>query len=62
MRIPQTPREALTIALFLAIIAPTEEQYERAINLANELSRSMHADDIRAAMIKARKRAQKVML
>jgi hypothetical protein len=62
MRAPQTPREALTLALFLAITAPTEEQSERAINLAMELAEGMHADDIRAAKNNARKRAQKVML
>lgn len=61
MRAPQTPREALTLALFLAITAPTEEQSERAINLAMELAEGMHADDIRAAKINARKRAQRVL-
>jgi hypothetical protein len=57
----QTPREALTLALFLAITADTEEQCERACELANELARSMHADDIRAAKINAKKRAARVL-
>jgi len=61
MRQPQTPREALTLALFLAITAPTDEQSERASELANELSRNMHADDIRAAMITAKRRAARVL-
>jgi hypothetical protein len=61
MRAPQTPREALTLALFLAITAPTEEQSERAINLAMELAEGMHADDIRAAKNNARKRAARVL-
>lgn len=61
MRQPQTPREALTLALFLAITAPTEEQSERAIALADELARSMHVDDIRSAKINARKRAARVL-
>lgn len=61
MRQPQTPREALTLALFLAITAPTDEQCERASELANKLSRSMHADDIRAAMITAKRRAARVL-
>ena len=61
MRQPQTPREALTLALFLAITAPTEEQSERARELADELSRSMHVDDIRGAMIAAKKRANRVL-
>jgi hypothetical protein len=61
MRQPQTPREALTLALFLAITAPTDEQCERASELANELSRNMHADDIRSAMIAAKRRAARVL-
>lgn len=61
MRAPQTPREALTLALFLAITAPTEEQSKRAINLAMELAEGMHADDIRAAKNNARKRAARVL-
>jgi hypothetical protein len=61
MRQPQTPREALTLALFLAITAPTDEQCERACELANELSRNMHADDIRSAKLAAKRRAAKVL-
>jgi predicted glycosyltransferase len=57
----QTPREALTLALFLAITAPTEEQCERACELANELARWMHPDDIRAAKINAKQRAARVL-
>lgn len=61
MRQPQTPREALTLALFLAITAPTEEQTEMAIKLAEEIAYGMHVDDIRAAKINARKRAARVL-
>jgi hypothetical protein len=57
----QTSREALTLALFLAITAPTEEQCERACELANELARWMHPDDIRAAKINAKRRAARVL-
>ena len=57
----QTPREALTLALFLAITADTEERSQMAIDLATELAKSMHVDDIRAAKINARKRAARVM-
>ena len=61
MRAPQTSREALTLALFLAITAPTEEQSERACELANELARWMHPDDIRSAKIAAKRRAARVL-
>jgi hypothetical protein len=57
----QTPREALTLALFLAITADTEERSQMAIDLATELAKSMHVDDIRAAKINARKRAARVL-
>jgi hypothetical protein len=57
----QTPREALTLALFLAITADTEERSQRAIDLATELAKSMHVDDIRAAKINAKQRAARVL-
>jgi hypothetical protein len=57
----QTPREALTVALFLAITAPTEERSQMAIDLATELAKSMHVDDIRAAKINAKRRAARVL-
>jgi hypothetical protein len=57
----QTPREALTLALFLAITADTEERTQMALDLATELAEGMHADDIRAAKINARKRAARVL-
>jgi len=57
----QTPREALTLALFLAITADTEERSQMAIDLATELAKSMHVDDIRAAKINAEKRASRVL-
>jgi len=57
----QTPREALTLALFLAITADTEERSQRAIDLATELAKSMHVDDIRAAKINAKRRAARVL-
>lgn len=61
MRQPQTPREALTLALFLAITADTEERTQMAIDLANELASMMHPDDIRAAKINAKRRAARVL-
>jgi|LakMenE01Jun11ns_1017448.scaffolds.fasta_scaffold9913062_2 hypothetical protein len=61
MRQPQTPREALTLALFLAITADTEERTQMAIDLANELASMMHPDDIRAAKLAAKRRAAKVL-
>jgi hypothetical protein len=57
----QTPREALTLALFLAITADTEERSQMAIDLATELMQGMHVDDIRAAKINAKRRAARVM-
>lgn len=62
MRTPQSPREALTLALFLAITADTEERTQMAIELANELASMMHVDDIRAAKINAKRRADRVLL
>jgi len=61
MRQPQTPREALTLALFLALTAPTETHAERAIELAMEIAHGMSVDDIRAAKINAKRRADRVM-
>ena len=61
MRQPQTPREALTLALFLAITADTEERTQMAIDLANELASMMHPDDIRSAKINAKRRAERVL-
>jgi hypothetical protein len=61
MRQPKTPREALTLALFLAITAPSDAHAERAIALAMELAEGMHVDDIRAAKINAKRRAERVL-
>lgn len=61
MSAPQTPREALTLALFLAITAPTDEKSEEALALAQELAQGMSADDIRSAKIKASQRALRVL-
>jgi hypothetical protein len=61
MRQPKNPREALTLALFLAITAPTDAHAERAIALAQELADGMHVDDIRAAKINAKRRAERVL-
>ena len=60
MRQPKTPREALTLALFLALTAPTDAHAKRAIALAQELAEGMYADDIRAAKINAKRRAERV--
>lgn len=41
-----TQIEALTQALYLAIIAPTDEQYERIKALLPDLSLGLSADDV----------------
>ena len=41
-----TQTQALTQALILAIIAPTDEQSEKAKNLAIDLSQGLTADQI----------------
>lgn len=61
MKTPTSAREALTFALFLAITAPTEEQSEQALSLAEELAIGMSADDVRSAKIKAKQRAARVL-
>ena len=38
---PTTKLEALTLALYLAVLAPTEDRAEKAITLAAELSMGM---------------------
>lgn len=58
---PKTAREALTLALFLAITAPTEEKSEMALALAEELAAGMSADDVRAAKINAKRRAARTL-
>ena len=57
----QTHRDALTLALFLAITAQTEQDSEAALALAKELAADMSADDIRAAKIVAQHRAARVL-
>jgi hypothetical protein len=57
MQTPKTPREALALALFLAITAPTDAHAERAIALAEELAAGMPAADVRAAKRNALRRA-----
>jgi hypothetical protein len=63
MRTPtlESPRDALTLALFLAITAPTEQDSEAALALAKELAADMSVDDVRSAKIKAKQRAARVM-
>jgi hypothetical protein len=57
----ETPRDALALALFLAITAPTEAKSEEALALAKELAAGLSADDIRFAKITASRRAARVL-
>lgn len=58
MREIKTPREALTVALFLAITAETEEQSEMALALAEEVAAGLPPADITAAKRNAMRRVK----
>ena len=50
---PQNDIEALTLALRLAVSAPTDEQSAKALKLANQLSRSLtkeQVDEVKAEL------------
>ena len=54
---PTNRREALALALFLAITAPSEEQAQRATALAEQIAAGMSDDDVEAAKRDAESRA-----
>jgi len=45
---PQNDIEALTLALRLAVSAPTDEQSQKALKLANQLSSSLTKEQVDA--------------
>jgi len=52
MKKPTNDIEALTLALRLALTAPTEEQSQKAVKLANELSSSLTKEQVNAVKTK----------
>lgn len=46
---PQNRREALTEALVLSVTAPSNEQYERALELAKQIAHGMPELDVKRA-------------
>ena len=50
-----TPRDALSLALFLAITARTVAQSKRAVEMADSIAANMNAADIKAAKRSAKK-------
>ena len=57
--VPTNRREALGLALFLAITAPSEEECQMATELAQQLAAGMPADDVKAAKRAAKRRADR---
>lgn len=53
MPAPTTPKEALTTALYLAIVAPDEEKAARAIALAEDFARELSETEIEACKTEA---------
>jgi hypothetical protein len=47
--VPQSPQEALALALWLALTAPSPEREALAVELAEQLSAGLTAGDVRAA-------------
>ena len=47
---PQTPREALELALFLAVTAPSEDRMREAQQLAEGFASSLTEFEVRLAM------------
>jgi hypothetical protein len=47
---PQNDIEALTLALHLALTAPTDEQSQKAVKLANELSSRLTKEQVDAVI------------
>jgi hypothetical protein len=54
---PKTDLEALTLALVLALTAPTEKQAKKAIDMAENLAQRLSPKDI----TKAKKEAQRLL-
>jgi len=59
MKQPRTPREALTLALFLAITAPTGAQADQAAAMAEELAAGLTPADVAAAKRNALRRVRR---
>ena len=54
---PETDREVLVLALVLALTAPTDKKARKALEIAEDLARSLSAKDIK----QAKKEAQKLL-
>jgi hypothetical protein len=48
-----TDQEALTRALYLALIAPTEEQAEKAVKLSEQVVAKLSSIEVEAAKLEA---------
>jgi hypothetical protein len=59
MNSPRSPKEALTLALFLAITAPTEAQAAQAVALAVQIAETLNPADVAAAKRNAARRAKR---
>ena len=53
---PFNRREVLTLALILAVTAPSEEQSQRALALVKQIAAGMSEEDINAAKLDAERR------
>jgi hypothetical protein len=53
---PFNRREVLTLALILAVTAPSEEQSQRALALVKQIATDMPQEDIDAAKLDAERR------
>jgi hypothetical protein len=49
MKTPETAREALTLALFLGLTAPTDADADAVTEVAEQIARNMTEADVRAA-------------
>lgn len=49
MKTPETAREALTLALFLGLTAPTDADADAVTEVAEQIARNMTETDVRAA-------------
>ena len=50
LKTPQTPREALELALFLAVTAPSDDRMREAQQLAEGFASSLTEFEVRRAM------------
>jgi hypothetical protein len=61
MKKPETPREALTLALFLGLTAPTDAAAEEVIKFAERIAVGMSAADVTACKRNALARYRRQM-